>query len=45
MAGDVGTAASGTQAGRCVHCTGTREYAAGKRIGDVMARRPPSGPR
>jgi CBS domain-containing protein len=44
MAGDVGTAASGTQAERCVNFTGTREQAAGKRIGDVMVRRPKSLP-
>jgi len=44
MAGDAGTAASGTQAERCVNFTGTREEAAGKRIGDVMVRRPKSLP-
>ena len=44
MAGDVGTAASGTQAERCVNFTGTREQAAGKRIADVMVRRPKSLP-
>ena len=44
MAGDVGTAASGTQAGRCVNFTGTREQAAGKRIGEVVVRRPKSLP-
>ncbi|MGH3181314.1 MAG: CBS domain-containing protein [Streptosporangiaceae bacterium] len=44
MAGDVGTAASGTQAERCVHFTGTRKQAAGQRIGDVMVRRPKSLP-
>jgi CBS domain-containing protein len=44
MAGDVGTAASGTQAERCVNFTGTREQTAGKRIGDVMVRRPKSLP-
>ena len=42
MAGDVGTAASGTQAERCVNFTGTRGQAAAKRIGDVMVRRPKS---
>jgi CBS domain-containing protein len=44
MAGDVGTAASGTHAERCVNFTGTREQAAGQRIGDVMVRRPKSLP-
>jgi len=31
-------------AGRCVNFTGTREQATGKRIGDVMLRRPKSLP-
>ncbi|MBV9205538.1 MAG: CBS domain-containing protein [Actinobacteria bacterium] len=44
MAGDIGTAASWTQAGRCVNFTSTREEAAGKRIADVMVRRPKSLP-
>jgi len=44
MAGDAGTAASGTQAERCVHFTRTREQAAGQRIVDVMVRRPKSLP-
>ena len=44
MAGDAGTAASGTQAERCVHFTRTREQAAGQQIGDVMVRRPKSLP-
>ena len=44
MAGDVGTAASGTQAERCVNFTGTREQAAGNRTGHVMVRRPKSLP-
>jgi len=44
MAGDVGTSASGTQAERCVNFTSTREQAAGKRIGDLMVRRPKSLP-
>jgi len=44
MAGDVGTAAIGMQAERCVNFTRTREQAAGHRIGDVMVRRPKSLP-
>jgi CBS domain-containing protein len=44
MTGDVGTAASETQAERCVNFTGTRGQAAAKRIGDVMVRRPKSLP-
>jgi len=44
MAGDAGTATDGTPAGRCVNFSGTREQAAGKRIGDVMRRRPKSLP-
>jgi CBS domain-containing protein len=44
MAGNIGTAASGTQAERCVNFTGTREHAADKRIGDVMVRCPKSLP-
>jgi CBS domain-containing protein len=44
MAGDVGMAAIGTQAERCVNFTRTLEQAAGNRIGDVMVRRPKSLP-
>lgn len=44
MTDEAGTAASGARGERCVNFTGTREQAAGKRIGDVMLRRPKSLP-
>jgi len=44
MAGDAGTAASGTYAERCANFTRTRQQAAAKPIGDVMVRRPKSLP-